>query len=201
MLRAPGLSAGRRYPLKMGAEELDQVLWRVLLNKVSGAWQDLQSCQVDVPGELTASRDRDPGIVRAPDHERWSCNLAVARLDLKRVPLVTVRYLAVERGLSGRGQPRRNERLFNLAPQRARLRCPGVRAHDCRVNLARQLLEHLEVVLNEPVERRPPASARDDVDRRERADRSVVQEMRAQRDRAADVVRDHTWALEAPVVE
>ena len=67
------------------------------MDEVTGRGQDLQLRAGYSRGELDAACDWDPRIDLAPNDERGRAYLAVERLDLIGMALISVRDLPVER--------------------------------------------------------------------------------------------------------
>ena len=155
----------------------------------------------DQRGEPVRAVDRDPGVLGAPHDLHGQVERRVQRLDLVGVALVGLGDLPVERRSTGVAQPWRGEHVQVRGPERAVRGAGDVRAHERLVQRRRQLREHVRVLAHEPEELRAPRRQRDDVDQRQRAVPGPVQQVRAQRHRAAVVVRDDVRVRQLPVPE
>src|SRR6185312_14187845 len=120
---------------------------RVLLRQeMACIREELESSVRDPARQLPPAFGRDPWVELSPRDQRRSGDLAVARFDLTRVPLVPLGDLPVEGSLTLRAEPWRDETVFDLARERPHLRRIDIRTYHALVDCRGKRLEHLAVL-------------------------------------------------------
>src|SRR5207245_9242695 len=124
----------------------------------------------------------------APEDEDRSAYLAVERLDLVGEALLGLGDLAVERILSSGSEPGLHVRGERVVAQLTVEGAAEVRRDDRPVDRRGELLEDLDVVTDEPEDRRPPGAECLRVEALFSVKRAKSAQVNSERDGAAEVV-------------
>src|SRR5439155_13029303 len=121
--------------------------------------------------------------------------------NLISIALDRLRDKTVERVLSFGAKPGQEVRGEVLVHERPVESATQIRGDHGFVDRRRELLEDGDVVTNETEERRAPRRDGDGIEQRDRAEVAALEQVRAERDRPAEVVSRDRGPLELPVVE